>query len=367
MDANVKKPELQKAPLPANEAERLAALKALHLFDSGSEVMLDEITSLAAVLCETPAAMISLVDEKREWFKSKVGVNLSEVDREISFCGHAIFEAKTLVVEDTLLDSRFAGNPLVRDTPHIRFYLGAPLVTTDGFILGTLCVFDQRPRKLSPQQIRSLETLSRQVVLRFESKNLERELRAQKDFFYNIVNTIPEMVAYIDLNHNYLFRNQAYKTWFKLTDEDLKRIRSVQQGLGEKAYALAKPHVELALSGVTHTYDETFELVLGGVPATKTLRATLIPDFREDGKVAGLYTVVSDLTDNLAREKTATQQARLLEQALSKARSSESVFRSYFHNSFAPCFSVVVRSVNKQKGGVKRVTHGNKSTIQSRV
>ena len=150
------------------EADRLAELKRLRILDTEAEDGFDDITRRAARLLEVPIALISLIDERRQWFKSRVGLEVHQTPREYAFCSHAITQTGPMVVENALLDERFCSNPLVTDDPQIRFYAGAPLVTLNGFPLGTLCVIDRKPRQLSRLQLDELQFLSREAIYMLE-------------------------------------------------------------------------------------------------------------------------------------------------------------------------------------------------------
>jgi GAF domain-containing protein len=153
-----------KAPLPANETERLKALYQFEILDTLAEQVFDDLTLIASRICDTPIALISLIDEDRQWFKSRIGLDAQETPRDLAFCSHAILQHEILEVKDATQDRRFADNPLVTGDPRIRFYAGAPLLTGEGYGLGTLCVIDRMPRELTPKQREALQALSRVVL-----------------------------------------------------------------------------------------------------------------------------------------------------------------------------------------------------------
>lgn len=170
--------KIRPAPLPENEAERLKAVEDYNILDTLPEQGFDDLTALAAYICSTPIALISLIDSDRQWFKSKVGLKAREIPREWAFCSHTILQPREiLVVTNAIKDERFANNPLVKNNPKIRFYAGVPLVTANGFPIGTLCVIDIIPRQLSNQQLDALHRLSRQTIAQME---LIQEIRNRK-------------------------------------------------------------------------------------------------------------------------------------------------------------------------------------------
>ncbi len=168
------------APQPSDEMRRIAALRRYDVLDTGPEESFDEIVQLAARTCNTPIALITLIDEARQWFKARVGLDISETVRESSFCAYAI-QARELVVPDAWTDERFRDNPLVLHEPHIRFYAGLPLVTSDGFALGALCVIDRIPRAgLTAQERHSLALLAREAMTQLELRRAANELAEAK-------------------------------------------------------------------------------------------------------------------------------------------------------------------------------------------
>jgi len=165
-----------RAPIPTNEKKRLNVLWQYEVLDTVPEEVFDDLTELAARICEAPIALITLVDEKRQWFKSKVGISINETSRDVSFCGHAILQSDLFIVPDATRDERFSHNPLVTTEPRIRFYAGAPLVTPDGHALGSLCVIDKVPRQLNNDQKQALRVLARHVMTQLELRRHSHEL-----------------------------------------------------------------------------------------------------------------------------------------------------------------------------------------------
>jgi GAF domain-containing protein len=169
-------------PVPSNEARRLKVLWQYDVLDTVPEELFDDLTDLASAICEAPIALISLVDESRQWFKSKVGLSVNETARDISFCAHAILQPDLFIVPDATKDDRFKHNPLVTAEPRIRFYAGAPLITPDGHALGTLCVLDKEARNLAESQKKALRVLARLVVTQLELRRHSKELaKARED------------------------------------------------------------------------------------------------------------------------------------------------------------------------------------------
>lgn len=178
---------MQGAPNHPSEAQRIAELLRFDVLDSEDEKAFDELTELASHICQTPISLISLIDTDRQWFKSRVGIDAQETPREQAFCAHAILQPGLFEVPDALKDVRFADNPLVQGDPDIRFYAGAPLVTSKGLPIGTLCVIDKTAKTLSLQQKRALEILANQVMgqleLRLNYKKLQQASEERQKIF----------------------------------------------------------------------------------------------------------------------------------------------------------------------------------------
>ena len=167
----------------ANEHERLSELRALEVLDTLPEAQFDGLVELASHIADSPIALVSLVDESRQWFKARTGLDIQETPRDVSFCGHVVADDRELIIHDTHEDPRFRDNPLVSGPPHIRFYAGLPLRMASGEIMGTLCVMDTSPRQLSDLQLRRLELLSAQAIDQLEARSRARALDKFQTFF----------------------------------------------------------------------------------------------------------------------------------------------------------------------------------------
>jgi anti-sigma regulatory factor (Ser/Thr protein kinase) len=164
--------------LKTDEAGRLKALRRYRILDTKPERAFDDLTMLASHICGTPIALITLLDADRQWFKSRIGISMAETSRSVSFCTHAIKQTELYVVPDASKNPTFRDNPFVATENGIRFYAGAPLITPDGYALGTLCVVDNVPRTLTPEQIEALDALRRQAQAQLELRANLIELEA---------------------------------------------------------------------------------------------------------------------------------------------------------------------------------------------
>lgn len=251
-----------RAELPKDEAARLDALRRYAILDTGAEQSYDDLTRLAAHIAGTPIALISLIDEDRQWFKSRVGLDATETPRDQAFCAHAILKPEeTMVVPDATRDVRFSGNPLVTGGPGIRFYMGTPLLTPDRQPLGTLCVIDNQPREMEPERVAALEILSRQVVAQFELRRVAAELKqevANRDVYLEQLHSYQQQLeknnldlqqasltdaltrignrAAFDLRfEEEIYRAQRYKAGLSLVLIDVDKFKDYNDSFGHPA------------------------------------------------------------------------------------------------------------------------------------
>jgi diguanylate cyclase (GGDEF)-like protein/PAS domain S-box-containing protein len=223
-------------PIPADDAERLAVLQSTGILDTLPETCYDDLTKLASRICEVPIAAVSLIDAERQWFKSRIGIEVTETPREISFCTHTIMDSTLLEVHDASVDDRFRENPSVTCESGLRFYAGMPLVNPEGYAYGSLCVAGSVPKSLTAEQRECLVTLGRQVValieLRrssFAAEKARRELQTERDRFRQFMDHSPAMAFLKDASGRFVYVNQPCcnrfgideSLWLGRTDEDL--------------------------------------------------------------------------------------------------------------------------------------------------
>jgi PAS domain S-box-containing protein len=226
---------MSSAPLPPNERDRLETLGRYAILDTLPEQQFDDLTFLAAQICGTSISLISLVDRDRQWFKSHFGLEVEQTPRELSFCAHAILSDGVMEVPNATEDQRFADNALVQGEPQIRFYAGAPLVTPDGYKMGTLCVIDQSPRHLTEYQMKALEALARQAmgqmelwrtVRRLEAADQARQqalshLAANAALLRQFVEHAPAAIAMLDRDMQFIALSRRFLTDYRLSQSDL--------------------------------------------------------------------------------------------------------------------------------------------------
>jgi PAS domain S-box-containing protein len=300
---------MQKPEIPANESDRQAALDRYKILDTLPEQVYDDLTQLAADICGTPIALISLVDKDRQWFKSRVGVDVSETPREISFCGHTVAANAILNVPNASLDPRFADNPLVAKDPSIRFYVGVPLITEDNFALGTLCVIDRQPRDLTEQQIRQLEALSRLAISQLELRLKKESLR----ILASVVESSDDAIMTKTLEGIITSWNPAAEKLFGYSEAE---------AIGQPIFMLIpSDHLDEEFRilarirrGERLEHFETVRISKEG--KSIEVSATISPLVNDAGQVVGASTILRDISDRKQTENTLRESQALLQTVL---------------------------------------------------
>ncbi|MEY5047628.1 MAG: hypothetical protein RLZZ175_987 [Bacteroidota bacterium] len=291
---------------PINETERLAALKSYKVLDTLPEEQFDRLTELASVICGVPITLVSLIDADRQWFKSAVGLDAPETPRDISFCQFAILGDEVFTVENALEDERFKNNPLVTGAPDIRFYAGAPLIDSNGFALGTLCVIDRVPRKLEHNQQRALEILAKEVVSQLEL----RKQKNDKEQYESLFNLSLDLVCIANTDGFFKQLNPAFTTILGWSQEEL----------------LGKPFAEyIHPDDLNSTYEIVAELAKGVQLVNFVNRyRTKLGDYKTinwmanpDVVTGDLYAIGRDVTESNKLNEQITNAQKSLEEAQS--------------------------------------------------
>lgn len=290
---------------PPDEAERLQALRALELLDTQPEERFDRITRLARQLFHVEIALICLVDEHRQWFKSRQGLAVDETARDIAFCAHTIQREAPFVVEDTAHDERFSDNPLVLGAPYIQFYAGVPLHAPNGKRIGSLCVIDSKARRFDDADIQALADLRAVVESELGARIQERAMSEMKEAEHRvnailrrsnaelqtIIDNMPAMVGYWDAALQNRFGNRAYLDWFGYTADQMRGM-AMRDVIGAEAFERNLPLVEAALKGEPRIYERPLVDRHG---VTRQMLVSYVPDKAED-TVHGFYIFGTDLT-----------------------------------------------------------------------
>jgi PAS domain S-box-containing protein len=308
------------SPIPVNEPQRLARLRGLGVLDTLPEKAFEDISALAQMICGTPMALISLIDEDRQWFKSRIGIEVHETSREVALCSHAILDQDhVMVVEDLLQDPRFSSNPLVTGAPDARFYAGAPIVTHDGLALGTVCVLDTRARKLDAGQIDALQRLASLVInlLEHESVRVEEATRSQEAWHLQHQELTAMAIAGLDLqvyiDPAYLIQhvNDTFLAYWGGTREQVIG-RSMAEHVGEDAFrTIIQPQLDRALAGEAVSYSRKTDFPVRG---TRHVEVALLPVRNTRGDITGAVMRAQDVQETRAREAQLQQTVALLEQ-----------------------------------------------------
>jgi diguanylate cyclase (GGDEF)-like protein/PAS domain S-box-containing protein len=312
------------------ENARLWALWVRELLDSNPEQDCEELTRLAAAICGTPLGLVTLLDERQQWFRASETLKLGDTPREVAFCAHAVRQPGLFVVKDALVDARFGSNPLVTADPLIRFFAGTPLVTPDGHVLGTLCVLDMTPRILSTEQMQALEVLARQVSarleLRMQRKALEQALndkekatgalRASEELFRAFMNASPFLSYIKDAAGRLLFYNRAFAQRFGVS-EYAWLGRTDEQLWSRKLSKSVRTHDLEVMAGGRMV--ETEEHIRGTDGTISSLRSFKFPCHDSQGNVL-LAGVAVDISEEAAHKAELERYHRELEEANDQLR-----------------------------------------------
>jgi len=369
---------MEPASLPLDEDARLRALEELQLLDSPAEQEFDDITLLASFICDTPIALISLIDKDRQWFKSRVGLDIPETPRNIAFCAHAILGDDVFEVPDAAADQRFADNPVVTSDPHLRFYAGMPLKTSDNHNIGTLCVIDRNPRRLSDAQREALRALGRQIMRLVELRkstrlqsDLRRKLASEVALSRAMVEHAGAGIISTDLDATILTFNRAAEamlgyradevigkaspvTLLHNAEEIARRGAELSARYGENITGLdifLRPLRDAAADTVEWTYTRK-----DGKKIPVSLTLSILRD--ESGAPFGFLGVIRDLTEIKATRRRLEAAARLGD--IIRRSQEDFIARGPTHEMFDTLLSEILDYTQSEYGFIGEVLYDEK-------
>jgi PAS domain S-box-containing protein len=291
---------MKKSVLPINEPERLKALESYSIMDSLPEKEYDSITQLASYICGTPIALVSLLDENRQWFKSRVGTDITETPRDISFCQYAIMGEEVYEVNDTLENETFANNPIVTGNPDIRFYAGAPLRDVNGYNLGSLCVLDTKSRVLTDEQKNALQLLANQVVLLLDLRKKNVDLKTTQLEFKNFIELSKDLVCIANIDGKFQKVNPAFTTVLGYAKEELEG-KPFGKFIHPDDLEITYKEVEkLAQGQETISFENRYRCKNGGY-------ILLSWNVTPDPETGNLYCITRDVTSERSQQEVVIQ------------------------------------------------------------
>ncbi|KQT18476.1 hypothetical protein ASG31_07080 [Chryseobacterium sp. Leaf404] len=336
----------------SDELKRLEALYSYHILDTDTEKDFDELTALAAAICDTPISLISFVDRDRQWFKSHYGLDARQTDRCHSFCSHAIQDPGQLMqIEDARNDFRFQDNPLVTGNPDIRFYAGIPLMDKEGFALGSLCVIDQKPKLLTEVQKKALHTIASQVIdklllrrnnrslflanknltetnekLRIAEESLKKavsDLTDSKEKIQNILDIVGEGIGLTDHQGNIVYTNKRNQEIFQMDEKSMLALSNISpEWNNRRSDGSSLPTEEHPITIALNTGNPVLDHILMITDQrgdSKYLRMNAMPVKDADGNVTGAIGSFADITESYLLQQKLKESEESLKSAISSA------------------------------------------------
>ncbi|MCX7192588.1 MAG: diguanylate cyclase [Proteobacteria bacterium] len=297
------------ASLPGNEHERLEALRNYDILDTAQETAFDNMVQLASYICKTPIAAISLVDEQRQWFKAITGIDARETPRSVAFCAHAILQDDAMIVPDATKDERFFDNPLVASAPDIRFYAGFPLITSQGYHLGTLCVIDRIPRVLDASQLDAIKVLADNVMAHLDLRLSHKHIRQYADdmkLAATIFQSSSEAMVVTDADNRIITVNPAFTKLTGYTGNEVigKNPNLLKSDKQPKEFYQQMWHL---LKTKGHWDGEVWNLRKSGQLYAEWLCINVI--YNDDGSTRLYVAIFSDITEKKQADELVWKQA----------------------------------------------------------